>query len=72
MRLTLFPLLACLFALMDITFMFFFFLIKYGVAAFLSTLIVHVGVGDLACWRFLFISLGLRLALVRLMSFFVT
>jgi hypothetical protein len=61
MHLTLFPLLACLLALMAITFMFFF-LIKYGVAAFLFTLIVDVVVGDLACWLFLFISSSLRLA----------
>jgi hypothetical protein len=36
MRLAPFPLLACLLALIAITFPFFFFLIKYGVAAFLS------------------------------------
>jgi hypothetical protein len=35
-----FPLLACLLALIDITFPFFYFLIKYGVAAFLSTLLM--------------------------------
>jgi hypothetical protein len=37
MRLAPFALLACLLALIAITFPFFFFLIKYGVAAFLST-----------------------------------
>jgi hypothetical protein len=40
MRLAPFPLLACLLALIPITFPFFFFLIKYGVAAFLSTLLI--------------------------------
>jgi hypothetical protein len=35
-----FPLLACLLALIAITFPFFFFLIKYGVAAFLSTFLM--------------------------------
>jgi hypothetical protein len=35
-----FPLLACLLALIAITFSFFFFLINYGVAAFLSTLLM--------------------------------
>jgi hypothetical protein len=35
MRLARFPLLACLLALIAITFPFFLFLIKYGVAAFL-------------------------------------
>ena len=42
MRLALFPLLACFLALMATTFLFFFFLIKYGVAAFLSTLLMYV------------------------------
>jgi hypothetical protein len=40
MRLAPFPLLACLLALIVITFPFFFFLIKYGVAVFLSTFLV--------------------------------
>jgi hypothetical protein len=40
MRLAPFPLLACLLALIAITFPFFFFLIKYGVAAFLSTFLM--------------------------------
>jgi hypothetical protein len=40
MRLAPFTLLACLLALIAITFQLFFFLIKYGVAAFLSTLLV--------------------------------
>jgi hypothetical protein len=35
-----FPLLACLLALIAITFPFFFFLTNYGVAAFLSTLLI--------------------------------
>jgi hypothetical protein len=59
-------------ALIAITFPFFFFLIKYGVAAFLSTLF-DVCVGYFACWlllELLFIP-GLRLALVRLVSFLV-
>jgi hypothetical protein len=47
-----FPLLACLLALIAITFPFFFFLIKYGVAAFFIHL-VDVGVGDFACWLLL-------------------
>jgi hypothetical protein len=40
MRLTPFLLLACLLALIAIAFPFFFFLIKYGVATFLSTLLM--------------------------------
>jgi hypothetical protein len=40
MRLAFFTLLARLLALISITFLFFFFLIKYGVAAFLSTLLM--------------------------------
>jgi hypothetical protein len=40
MRLAPFPLLACLLTLISITFPFFFFLIKYGVVAFLSTLLM--------------------------------
>jgi hypothetical protein len=40
MHLAPFPLLACLLALIAITFPFFFFLIKYGVAAFLSILLM--------------------------------
>jgi hypothetical protein len=40
MRLAPFPLLACLLALIAITFPLFFFLVKYGVAAFLSTLLM--------------------------------
>jgi hypothetical protein len=42
MRLAPFPLLASLLALIAITFPFFFFLIKYGVAAFLSTFLIYV------------------------------
>jgi hypothetical protein len=38
--LALFPLLDCLFAMMAIILPFFYFVIKYGVAAFLSTLLV--------------------------------
>jgi hypothetical protein len=75
MRLAPFPLLACLLALIAITFPFFFFLIKYGVAAFLSTFF-YVGVGDFVCWLLLELLLllipGLRLALERLVVFFVT
>jgi hypothetical protein len=40
MRLAPFPLLACLLVLMAITFPLFFFLIRYGVATFLSTLLM--------------------------------
>jgi hypothetical protein len=40
MHLAPFTLLACLLALIAITFPFFFFLIKYGVAAFLSTFLM--------------------------------
>jgi hypothetical protein len=40
MRLAPFPLLACLLAFIAITFPLFFFLIKYGVAPFLSTLVM--------------------------------
>jgi hypothetical protein len=70
MHLTPFPLLACLLALMYITFSFFFFLIKYGVPPFIY--LVDVGFGDLACCLFLLFSPGLCLALVRLMSFLMT
>jgi hypothetical protein len=72
MRLAIFLLLACLLALIAITFPFFFVLIKYGVAAFFVHL-VDVGVGDFDCWLLLelllLLILGLRLALVRLMAF---
>jgi hypothetical protein len=40
MRLASFPLLACLLALIAITLPFFFFFTKFGVAAFLSTLLM--------------------------------
>jgi hypothetical protein len=40
MRLAPFPMLACLLDLISITFPFFLFLIKYGVVAFLSTLLM--------------------------------
>jgi hypothetical protein len=39
-----------------------------------SGLLVHIvgiGVGDISCWLFLLISSGIRLALVRLMPFFM-
>jgi hypothetical protein len=71
MRLAPFPLLACLLALIAITFPFFFFLIKYGVAAFFVHL-VDVGAGDFACWilleHLLLLIPGLCLALVRLVA----
>jgi hypothetical protein len=47
-----FPLLACLLVLIAITFPFFFFLIKYDIAAFFVHL-VDVGVGDFAWWLLL-------------------
>jgi hypothetical protein len=74
MRLAPFPLLGCLLALISINFPFFFFLIKYVVAAFFIQL-VDVGVGDFACWLLLELLLlfipSLRLALVRLVAFLV-
>jgi fatty acid desaturase len=72
MRLAPFPLMACLLALIAITFpfIFFFYQICY------SSLFVHligVGVGDFACWLLLELLRipGLRLALVRLVPFLV-
>jgi hypothetical protein len=66
--------LASLLALIAITFPFFFFLIKYGVAAVFVHL-VDVGIGDFACWLFLKLLLllisGLRLTLVKLVAFLV-
>jgi hypothetical protein len=73
MHLAPFSLLACLLALIAITFPFFFFLIKYGVATFFH--LVDVGVGDFVCWLLLELLLllipSLHLALVRLVAFLV-
>jgi hypothetical protein len=60
MHLPPFPLLACLLALMAI------------MCSCLFVHLVDVGVVDLACWYFLLISPGLRLALVRLVAFLVS
>ena len=74
MRLAPFPLLACLLALIAITFPFFLFLIKYRVEAFFVHL-VDIGVGDFACWLLLELLPLLIpshcLALERLMAFLV-